>query len=577
MTAITDPPKAEFRIGMLLSDTRYRSLTIQIIALILVMLGVAYLVNNVIQNLAALGKDFDFGFLADPASYDINQRLIEYSSRSSHATAAVVGMLNTLLVAIMGCALATVIGVIAGVLRLSKNWIIGRLMSVYVETIRNIPVLIQILLLAAVFDEILPTPRQAEAMSLFGLLDTGIVATNRGFYVPGPIFGDGSVWVVVAFVAGVVASIWYARRAKRIQQETGRIMPVFSVRLALWILPPLAVLGIVTLFGGASPIVMEYPELGGFNYQGGIYMRNSLVALWLALSIYTGGFIAEIVRSGILSVSKGQTEAAYALGLRPNRTMSLVILPQALRVIIPPLISQYLNLTKNSSLAIAVGYMDATGTLGGITLNQTGREFETLLLLMGFYLCISLTISFIMNLYNEQVKLVERTSATGTTFTLAKFFDRYTGPWDLLKKGDAAHQPGFGVTGWLNLVVLLYAGMLAGLMAWLFLAQTPEMREPYVAWPGLQQVVYLLLVASTLATLLTAMFKHFRVADFAATTLILWVLAIVAGVDMGGVIPWLSSPAAALGGVIAQIAAIAYLVLGARPNLTYLTRIKRGG
>ncbi len=568
MTAISDAPRADFRLGMLWTDTRYRSLTIQIVALILVMLGASYLVSNVIANLAALGKTFSFSFMSEPASYDINQRLIDYNSRSSHATAAVVGMLNTLLLAIMGCATATIIGVVAGVLRLSKNWVVSKLMTVYIEMIRNIPVLIQILLLAAVFDELLPSPRQTEPM--FG----GIVATNRGFYVPGLVFGAGSIWVVLAFIAGIVASIGYARHARRVQQDTGRILPVFRVRIALWLGLPLLVFGILWLFAG-RPIGVEYPELQGFNYGGGIYARNSLVALWLALSIYTGAFIAETVRSGILAVSKGQTEAAFALGLRPNRTMSLVILPQALRVIIPPMISQYLNLTKNTSLAIAVGYMDATGTLGGITLNQTGREFEALLLLMGFYLCISLTISFIMNLYNEQVKLVERTSAAGTMFTLPKLFDGRTGPWDTLKKGDAAHQKNYGVSGPLNLVVLLYAVMLAGLLAWLFLAQTPEMREPYFDWDGFRQIVYLGLVASTLATLLTAVFKHFRVADFAALTLVLWVLAAVAGVEMGGIVPVLEGATAFIVGAALQIGAIAYLVLGARPNVTYLTRVRR--
>ncbi|MGM0584093.1 MAG: amino acid ABC transporter permease [Pseudomonadota bacterium] len=574
MTAITEPPKAEFRLGMLLSDTRYRSITIQIIALILVMLGVGYLVSNVVANLAALGKEFTFGFLSQPAGYDINQKLIEYTNRSTHATAAVVGMLNTLLVAAMGCALATVLGVTAGVLRLSKNWIVARLMGVYVEVMRNIPVLIQILLFAAVFDGLLPTPRQSEPFTLFGLMDTGVVATNRGFYVPGPIWGEGSAWVVAAFVLGVVASIAYARHARRVQQATGRILPVFRVRLALWILPPLAV-HLALSAVGEPPIAMEYPELGGFNYQGGVYMRNSLVALWLALGIYTGAFVAEIVRSGILSVSKGQTEAAYALGLRANRTMNLIILPQALRVIIPPLISQYLNLTKNSSLAIAVGYMDATGTLGGITLNQTGREFETLLLLMGFYLCISLTISMIMNLYNEQVKLVERSSAAGVGIAFAKFFDAYTGPWDLLKKGDAAQREGYGVGGWLNLVVLLYAGLFAGLMSWLFLAQTPQMREPFITWSYGTQIIYLLLTVCMLSALLTALFKHHRVADFALLSLVLWALAVFAGVDMGGVIPWLSSSVAAAAGFAAQAAALGYLVIGTRPNLTYLTRERR--
>ncbi|SFJ01849.1 L-glutamine ABC transporter membrane protein /L-glutamate ABC transporter membrane protein /L-aspartate ABC transporter membrane protein /L-asparagine ABC transporter membrane protein [Albimonas pacifica] len=572
MTAITDPPRADFRLGMLWTDTRYRSLTIQVIALILVLLGASYLVSNVLANLAALGKDFSFGILTGPASYDINQRLIDYTSRSSHTTAAVVGMLNTLLVAVMGCLLATVIGVVAGVLRLSNNWLISKLMTVYIETVRNIPVLIQILLLAAVFDEFLPSPRQAGADAHM----LGIVATNRGFYIPGPVFGAGSVFVVAALILGIVGSVWYARHAKRVQQETGRLLPIWRVRLGLIVGLPFVVWAAIALVAGA-PITLAYPELQGFNFDGGIYMRNSLVALWLALSIYTGAFIAENVRAGILSVSKGQTEAAYALGLRANRTMSLVILPQALRVIIPPLISQYLNLTKNSSLAIAVGYMDATGTLGGITLNQTGREFETLLLLMAFYLSISLTISMIMNLYNEQVKLVERTSASGTAFSFGKLFDSMTGPWDTLKKGDAAHQPNFGVASWLNLVVLLYAGMLAAELAFLFLADVPELRRAYFDWTLVQQLTFLLLVTLTLSTLLTAVFKHFRVIDLAVGTLAMWIVALLAGNPLGLMIPSLPSILVVVGCAAAQLGAIAYLVFGARPNVTYFCRVRRDG
>jgi len=395
-----------FRIGMLLSDTRYRSITIQIIALVVFLTAGYWLVDNVIQNLAALGKEFSFRFMMDPASYDINQTLIDYSSRSSHATAAVVGILNTLLVAVMGCILATIIGVVAGVLRLSNNWIVSKLMTVYIEGVRNVPVLIQILLLAAIFDEFLPSPRQAEELSILGI-GAQIIPTNRGFYVPGPIFHDGSMWVVIAFLLGVAASIGYGRRVVRVQQDTGQILPSFWPKLGMWFIPPILVFLVFWMIG-SPPIGIEYPELTGFNYQGGIYARNSLVALWLALSIYTGAFIAENVRSGIMAVDKGQTEAAGALGLRSNRIMSLIVLPQALRVIIPPLISQYLNLTKNSSLAIAVGYMDATGTLGGITLNQTGRAIECVLLLMLFYLTISLLISAFMNVYNNSMKLKER-------------------------------------------------------------------------------------------------------------------------------------------------------------------------
>ncbi|PJK29590.1 amino acid ABC transporter permease [Minwuia thermotolerans] len=404
MSVSADRPEEGFRFSQLIYDTRYRSYTIQIFALIVIMLAFAWLLNNAVVNLERLGKTFEFGFLWETASYDINQRLIDYDSTSTHGRAALVGILNTLLVAVLGCITATVVGVIAGVLRLSKNWLIARLMTVYIESFRNVPVLIWILIVVAAINETLPPPaayRGEDGMS--GYLWESVFLTNRGFYIPIPVFGEGSTVVVVGFLISCVAIWFFSRWARKRQDATGQILPVFRINLALFFLPAL-----LLYFIAGMPITLEDPVLRGFNFQGGIFMRDSLIGLWLALSIYTGAFVAEIVRAGILSVSKGQTEAAFALGLRPNRTMNLVILPQALRVIVPPLISQYLNLTKNSSLAIAVGYMDATGTLGGITLNQTGREMETMLLLMSFYLVVSLSISAVMNAYNERVKLRER-------------------------------------------------------------------------------------------------------------------------------------------------------------------------
>ncbi len=405
MASITDETDPPFRLSMLIYDTRYRSLTIQVVALIGFMLGIGWLVSNAAANLAALGKPLSFSFLWNPAGYDINQRLIEYNSQMSHGRAAVVGLLNTLLVAVMGCILATVLGVFIGVARLSKNWLIARIMTIYVEMFRNVPVLLWIVFAMAIFIETLPQPRafRGENPEASMLLWDSVALTNRGFYIPSPIFGGGSLIVVAVFFLSLVGIWYYRRMAKAKQRATGEQSPVFWVGLGLFFVP--AILAQLVLGG---PISLEYPELKGFNFQGGFYMRNSLIALWLALSFYTAAFIAEIVRAGIMSVSKGQTEAAGALGLRPNRTMSLVILPQALRVIIPPLISNYLNLTKNSSLAIAVGYMDITGTLGGITLNQTGREMETLLMLMLCYLIISLSVSAVMNWYNNSIKLKER-------------------------------------------------------------------------------------------------------------------------------------------------------------------------
>ncbi len=411
MTTLTDPPKESFQLSMLIYDTRYRSMTIQIVALIGFMLLIGMIISNTAQNLADLGKEPSFGFLMEPAGYDINQRLIEYTSQSTHLRAAFVGLLNTLLVAFMGCIAATILGVIIGVLRLSKNWLIAQLMSVYVEFFRNVPVLLWIVFTMAILIETLPAPR------VFKGVETGsVVFTNRGIYVPEPLFarglGDFSVFgafdvsidllvILAVLFGGIYAARKVKLRADKTQEATGDRPTTWHIRLGLIVVPTVAVLFALGFYLG-------YPELKGFNFKGGTHMRNSLIALWLALSLYTAAFIAEIVRAGIMAISHGQTEAAAALGLRSNRIMSLVVLPQALRVIIPPLISNYLNLTKNSSLAIAVGYMDITGTLGGITLNQTGRELETLLLLMLCYLIISLSISAVMNWYNESVKLKER-------------------------------------------------------------------------------------------------------------------------------------------------------------------------
>ncbi|WP_108663277.1 amino acid ABC transporter permease [Acuticoccus kandeliae] len=463
MSVVTSPDAPSFRIEMLWRDERYRSGFIQAITMMILMLVVAWLVNNTVANLAALGKDFNFSFLWQPAGYDINQRLISYTSTDTNARAALVGIINTLLVAGLGCLTATIIGIAAGVLRLSKNWLISKMMTFYVEGFRNVPVLLWILLTATVVNESLPAPRA------FRDLETGaIVATNRGIYVPRPLFESGWPVLLIVTLLSIAGVVLFTRYSRRHQETTGFQLPPMS-SMARWAIA--GVIGVLSAFVTAKilfvllsftpleegnfaiialgslaailvgaamvrwaydsqvpaitililviptvivyyllgrPVTLEYPTLQGFNFQGGIQLRDSLIALWLALSLYTGAFIAEIVRAGILSVSHGQTEAAYALGLRPNRTMKLVILPQALRVIVPPLISQFLNLTKNSSLAIAVGYMDATGTLGGITLNQTGREMECILLLMAFYLILSLLISLVMNIYNSRVKLVER-------------------------------------------------------------------------------------------------------------------------------------------------------------------------
>ena len=404
MMTTVDMPQERFRLSMLLYDTRYRSLTIQVVAVLAFMLFAAWLVNNTIQNLATLGKDFSFGFLGARAGYDISQSLIPYSNDSTHARAALVGIVNTLLVAVVGCLLATIIGVFIGVLRLSKNWIVARLAAVYVDGFRNIPVLLWIVATMAIITDVAPPPaafrgENATASMVFG----SIAVTNRGLYIPWPVLGPGWHVVVGTFIASLIAIMLFGRWARARQEATGEILPTFWIKLAIFFLP---VLIVDRLMGG--PISLDFPVLQRFNFQGGGYLDKSFIALTLALALYTGSFIAENVRAGIQAISRGQTEAAAALGLRPRRVTSLVILPQALRVIIPPLISQYLNLTKNSSLAIAVGYADVRATLGGITMNQTGRELECMLLLMGFYLIVSLLISSVMNWYNASVALKER-------------------------------------------------------------------------------------------------------------------------------------------------------------------------
>jgi general L-amino acid transport system permease protein len=293
---------------------------------------------------------------------------------------------------------------------LSKNWIVGRLMTVYVEAFRNVPLLLWIILVYAILSESTPAPTafrpvesgEPEATKLFGL----IAFTNRGTYIPWPVWGEGAQTLGIVVLASIAAALGWRVWARRRQMETGQPMPMLWVTLAILIVPAL-----VTFFVLGRPLTFDIPavrETGIARFEGGINVLNSLVALWLALALYTGAFIAEIVRSGILAVSTGQTEAAFALGLRPGRTMRLVILPQALRVIVPPLISQYLNLTKNSSLAVAVGYADVRATLGGVTMNQTGRELESILLLGLFYLVVSLIISGVMNLYNRRIALKER-------------------------------------------------------------------------------------------------------------------------------------------------------------------------
>ena len=374
-----------------------RSVIIQIVTMALLFAFFAYIINNAVLNLQALGKTFSFDFLKEPASYDINQTLIEYTSRSSHARAMLVGILNTALVAVCGVILATVLGFVLGVIRLSNNWLASRIVYVFIEFTRNVPVLLHILLIHGIMVHFLPLPKQAISIG------DALFLSNRGVYAPRAEFHDGFAFTVAAFLIAVVGAILFRRWAKKVQEDTGKIYPVFLICTGVIIGLPL----VVFLISG-SPLTWELPKMGRFNLQGGVMMLPEFLALWLALSLYTSAFIAEIVRSGIMAINKGQWEAAGALGSRRNRVLQLVIIPQALRVIMPPLASQYLNLTKNSSLAIAIGYMDIVATIGGITLMQTGKEMETMIIVLLLYLSFSLVISAFMNWYNKRIALVER-------------------------------------------------------------------------------------------------------------------------------------------------------------------------
>ena len=384
-------------LGNLWREKKSRQLIIQIVAIVVVLSLLGFFVRNALDNLERIGRDVDYAFLFTPSNYDINQHLIEYDSRSTHLRATIVGVINTALVAFFGIILATLIGFTAGVARLSSNFLVNRISYLFVEFSRNVPVLLWILLCHGVVVHNLPHPRQAlSAVDVFFL-------TNRGVYSPKPIFEPEFWGVIAALIVAIGGACYFYRFAKRKQELTGQQYPVYWTNVSMIIALPLLAFWLL-----GFPVEFELPAFKRFNFQGGLVLSPEFLALTLALGVYTGAFIAEIVRAGILAVSYGQTEAAYALGIKPNFTMRLIILPQALRIIVPPLISQFLNLTKNSSLAIAVGYMDIVATIGGISLNQTGRALECMSIVLAIYLSISLSISAFMNWYNKRISLVER-------------------------------------------------------------------------------------------------------------------------------------------------------------------------
>ena len=379
------------------NNPQTRAIAFQVIALVVTVAFGLYIFENTQANLRRLGIASGFGFLSSSSGFDIIQSLIPYSATSSYGQVFWVALLNTLLVSALGIVLATLLGFVIGVARLSKNWLISRLALVYIETFRNIPLLLQIFFWYFAVLRAMPSPRQSLS------LGDAVFVNIRGLYLPAPQFQEGFGWVVVAFGIAVVAAWWVARWARLRQMATGQQFPTLSASLALLLGLPL-----LTFWLAGSPLVWQIPALQGFNFQGGWVVIPEMASLLLALTVYTAAFIAEIVRAGIQAVSHGQSEASFSLGLNSGMTLRLIILPQALRVIIPPLTNQYLNLTKNSSLAAAIGYPDMVSAFAGTVLNQTGQAIECIAITMAVYLTISLLISLAMNGYNRRVALVER-------------------------------------------------------------------------------------------------------------------------------------------------------------------------
>jgi len=377
------------------SDPTFRSIVYQIIVLGLVAAGVWYLVSNTMHNLQLRNIRSGFDFLGREAGFAIGESLIDYSPTDTYWRAILVGLLNTLYVSLAGIVLATLLGVVVGVARLSKNWLIAKLAAVYVEVLRNIPLLIQLFFWYALIVETLPGPRQAMHPV------PGVFLSNRGLRFPAAQ-GESLAWIVAGAVVALLLTLAAGRYLRRRQIQTGTQTVLWPIGLALFILLPVA-----GFFFGGGQLAFSIPELKGFNFAGGASISPELTALLSGLVIYTSAFVAEIVRSGIQAVPGGQWEAAGSVGLSRRRALRLVVLPQALRIMIPPLTSTYLNLMKNSSLAVAIGYPDIVSIIN-TTLNQTGQAIEGILIVMAAYLTVSLSISLFMNWYNRRIALVER-------------------------------------------------------------------------------------------------------------------------------------------------------------------------
>jgi general L-amino acid transport system permease protein len=384
--------------GNLFNDSGLRNFFFEMLVLSIIGWLFWFVVGNAITNLAAANIASGFGFLSREAGFGINfSPFIDYSESSHYSTVYFVGLQNTLLVAVLGIILATMLGFIIGVARLSSNWIISRLAYVYVEVMRNIPLLLWIFIWYFSVLRLLPEKQDPLNLGPLGLLNVA------GYYAPKPIFSEGSGWIWIALLVGIVASFVVSRWARARQMATGKQFPVLWASVGLIVgLPVLA------LLATGIPVSFELPESSRFGPRGGMRVIPELLGLLVALVTYTSSYIAEIVRAGILAVNKGQTEASYALGLRPGSTLRLVVIPQAMRVIIPPMTNQYLNLTKNSSLAVAIAYPDLVSVFAGTVLNQTGQAVEVVLITMLTYLTISLVTAWIMNWFNARMALVER-------------------------------------------------------------------------------------------------------------------------------------------------------------------------
>ena len=376
-----------------------RDVLLQALVLGALVLAMVWLVANVQSNLERQNINSGFGFLSERAGFGINQTLIDYSEDSSFARVLTVGLLNTLLVSVLGIGLATVLGFVLGVARLSSNWLVNKTAMVYVEIFRNVPLLLQIMFWYFGVLRNLPIPRKAES------LGDAVFLSNRGIVVPALEMTGAAWWYGAALAVTAAAYFWLRRRAQQARLADGAMQSIWRPVVMIAV----AALAFAAMLGGV-PFSFDIPVLKGFNFRGGITVIPEFVALLLALSLYTAAFIAEIVRAGIQSVSKGQREAAAALGLPDNTALRLVVIPQALRVIIPPLTSQYLNLTKNSSLAVAIAYPDIVSVFAGTTLTQVGQAVEIIFITMMIYLTLSLLTSFAMNRYNARIALVGQKS-----------------------------------------------------------------------------------------------------------------------------------------------------------------------